>query len=172
MITALSTFMRKSKIFIEIFNAEQKQFEQKELDLEDLRKQMDIETATWGLDIYEKDLGIKTDRSKPLTERRSVIKSKERGSGKVDATLIKLVADSFTNGDVEVTFDGQINIKFTSVLGIPPNLEDLENALEDVKPAHLAIAYAFAYLLIKDIHGVMTLTEIEQKPLNLFAGGA
>lgn len=171
MLSSLNKSVRKSVIYKEIFNAEHQQFQNKEESLNDLRLQMDIDTATWGLDYYEKDLGIGTDRSKPYSERRSVIKSKERGSGKVDATLIKLVADSFTNGDVEVSFDGRINIQYTSLLGIPPNLADLEQALEDIKPAHLRIIYAFAYLLVKDVHE-MTIEELDSTLLSKFAGGA
>lgn len=171
MITYLPLFMRKSKIYNEIFDAEEHQFEYVEADIKDIRKQLDIDTATWGLAIYEKELKIKIDLSKPLSERRSVIKSKERGTGKVDAALIKVVADAYTNGEVDVLFNGNINIKFNGVLGIPRNLSDLENSLEEIKPAHLALAYTFAYLLIKDIHGVMTLNELQQTKLNKFAGG-
>ena len=43
--------------------------------------------------------------------------------------------------------------------------------LDEVKPAHLAIVYTFRYLLIKDIHEVMTLSEVEATTLKKFAGG-
>ena len=162
--------MRKSKVFKEIFNAEELQLDKFSVDLVDLRKQMDVSTATWALDIYEKELNIKTDKSKPLEERRSVIKSKERGTGKVDAALIKIVADAFTNGGVDVHFDGKINIKFNSLLGIPSNIQDLENALDDIKPAHLRILYAFAYLFIADVEA-MTIAQLEATTLDKFAGG-
>ena len=52
-----------------------------------------------------------------------------------------------------------------------PNLEDLKSAIEEIKPAHLAVAYAFNYLLIRDIHDVMTMGQLGQTPLNKFAGG-
>lgn len=171
-ISTLPLFMRKSQLAEEKFSAEEAQFDSVNANLDDLRKQMDVNSATWGLSIYEKELGIKTDISKQYSERRSVISSKWRGSGKIDRALIKMVADAYTNGDVDVSFNGVINIKYNSVYGIPPNLQDLQNALDDVKPAHLRIAYEFAYLLIKDIHNVMTISDIEQQPLSSFAGGA
>lgn len=170
-IGTLPLFLRKSELVEQKFTAEENQFDDVNAKLDDIRKQMDINTATWGLSIYEKELNIKTDISKPYSERRSVISSKWRGSGKIDATLIKMVADAYTNGNVDVSFNGTINIKYNSTLGIPPNLQDLQNALDDVKPAHLRIAYEFAYLLLKDIHNVMTISEIEQQPLSNFAGG-
>jgi Uncharacterised protein conserved in bacteria (DUF2313) len=171
MIKTLPIFMRKSKIFNEIFTSEEKQLNVLETDLNDVRLQMDINTATWGLDIFEKELEIKTDYSKPLDDRRSVIKSKLRGSGKADSILIKVVADSYTNGDVIVSFNGQIVIKFTSNFGIPPNLEDVKTALENVKPAHLGIKYEFKYLIIKDLHNKVTLEELQTITLDKFAGG-
>jgi hypothetical protein len=171
MIETLPLFLRKSQVLQEVFKAEEKKIQLSASDLEDMRKQMDVSTATWGLAIYEKEFQIKTDLSKPLSERRSVIKSKWRGAGKIDAALIKMVADAYTNGDVDISFDGRINIKFNSIIGIPPNLQDLQNALEDIKPVHLRIIYEFAYLLIKEIHNVVTLSEIEQIQLNKFAGG-
>jgi len=167
----LPPYERNSKIFQEIMKAEQIEFDRLAIDIEDLEKQLNIDTATWGLAIYERELGIKTNLNKPLEERRSVIKSKWRGTGKVDRALIKAVVDAYTNGGVEVGFDGRIIITFNDVKGIPPNLEDAQRAIEDISPAHLAIIYEFAYLLIKEIHEVVTLNEMEQIPLHKFAGG-
>jgi hypothetical protein len=172
LISYLPLFLRKSGTFQEIFRADEQQINSLTDAIADIRKQLVIETATWGLGIYEKELNIKTDLIKPFNDRRSVIKSKLRGSGKVDNIQIKIVADAYTNGDVIVNFNRHIVVKFTSLYGTPPNLDDLKNALEEIKPAHLNIDYEFNYLLIRDIHGVKTLTEMEQIPLNKFAGGA
>lgn len=166
----LPKYERDSEVFKEIMKAEEIELDKLDLDIEDLQKQFFIDTATWGLVIYEKDLEIKTNLNKPLEERRGVIKSKLRGTGKVDATLIKMVADAYTNGDVDVRFDGNILVKFNSVLGIPSNLNDVENAISEISPAHLAIIYKFAYLLIKDIDKIMTITELNNTKLNKFAG--
>lgn len=163
--------MRKSNLYKEIFKADGQQVDFFNEAIEDIQKQLLIDTATWGLIVYEKELKIKTDLNKPLDDRRAVIKSKLRGSGKVDHIQIKLVADAYTNGDVVVSFNGHIIVKFTSLYGIPPNLDDVKNALEDVKPAHLAIYYEFRYLLIKDIHNVMTIAQMDQTLLDRFAGG-
>lgn len=160
---------KTSDVYREILNAEQIEFDMLNINIEDLQKQMFIDTATWGLSIYEKELGIKTNLNKPLDERRSVVKSKWRGTGKVDSLLIKAVADAFTNGDVKVEFDGNIIINFNSVLGTPPNLPDVKNAIGEINPAHLAIIYKFAHLLIKDIHDVMTLEQFENITLDKFA---
>lgn len=167
----LPPYERSSKVFQEIIKVEQIEFDKLNTAIVDLEKQLNIDTATWGLLIYEKELGIKTNIIKPLEERRAVIKSKWRGTGKVDRALIKTVVDAYTNGGVEVGFDGRIIITFNDVKGIPPNIEDVYKAVDEIKPTHLSIMYYFAYLLIKEIHGVMKLNDMEQIALNKFAGG-
>lgn len=146
MMKQLQPFQRKSSVYKAIFDAEEVQLDNRDAVIADLKLQMAVDTATWALDIYEKDLKIPTDPNKPYSERRAVVKSKMRGTGQVDASLIKIVADSYTNGDVDVTFDGTINITFTSIYGIPPNEDDLKNAVEEIKPAHLPVDYLYLYI--------------------------
>jgi len=146
LILQLPRFMRKSMVYDAIFGAIASQIDARALDFEDLCRQMSVETATWALAIYEAELRIPIDPNKSISERRAVIKSKMRGFGKVDSALIKIVADSYTNGDVDVHFtDGTIVITFTSVVGLPPNIEDLQTAIEEIKPAHLAVLYVYLY---------------------------
>lgn len=133
------------KVFSEIFNAEGAEFDALHVDINDIKAQLNINTTTWGLDIYEKDLGITTDYTKNLDYRRSVVKSKSRGTGKLNAAMIKLVCDAFSNGDVKVTFDGIIYVKFTSVKGVPLNMDDLKNAVEQIKPAYILLDYLYTY---------------------------
>jgi len=147
----LPPFLSNTQLFTEIFNAEGQELDGIDINLADLNAQFDVDAATWALEKYEKELGIATDYTKALDYRRSVIKSKWRGSGKLDATLIKTVCEAFTNGDVSVTFDGTIHVKFNSVLGIPPNMDDLGVAVEQIKPAYLLLDYLFTYLVYSDL---------------------
>jgi len=161
-----------SNTFSGIYNAQGIELDTLFSNIDDINAQFDVDTATWGLDIYEKELAITTDYTKLFDYRRSVIKSKNRGNGKLDATMIKLVCDAFTNGDVQITFDGIIHVNFTSIKGVPPNMDDLKNAVEQIKPAYLLLDYLYSFLLIKDIEGVMTLDQLQNTKLGLFAGGA
>lgn len=146
MLKRLQSFQRKSKVYKAIFDVESIQLDNRDAVIADLHKQMSVDTATWALPIYEAELGIPIGINKSVEERRSVIKSKMRGTGKVDAALIKLVVDSWTNGEVDVAFvDSTIKITFTSVVGIPPSMTDVEVAIEEIKPAHLAVLYVFLY---------------------------
>lgn len=133
----LPWYERESEVFKEICRVEEIECDKLKLDLEDLNKQFFIDTATWGLAIYEKELGLPIRPNKSLEERRSIIKAKWRGTGKVDAEMIKAIVKAFTNNDVEVTFDGRINIIFNNEKVIRLNMSDMYNAIDEVKPAHL-----------------------------------
>ena len=141
----LPPFLSGTETFLQLFNAVGPEFDNLSTDIADLNTQFDVDTATWALDIYEKELGVATDYAKSLDYRRSVVKSRWRGNGKLNATLIKSVCDAFTNGNVGITFDGTIHVQFTSVIGIPPNMSDLEIAVDKIKPAYLLLDYLFLY---------------------------
>ncbi|WP_256761398.1 putative phage tail protein [Cohnella sp. WQ 127256] len=119
--------------------------------IDDFKRQLDIDTANWGLSIYEKELGITANINKPLEDRRSVIKSKLRGTGKIGATELEINVESWLNGDVEVSFDGKINIKFVSDYGIPANLDDLKQRVREIAPAHLDVIYTFKFTLYNEV---------------------
>ena len=145
-INRLQPFQRSSLIYQALFAAESGQFDTRQTSIDDLTSQIFVDTATWALAIYEKELSILTDLSQTYSERRSVIKSKMRGVGTVNETLIKLVADSYTNGDVSVTLSNStITITFTSIVGTPPNENAFKAAIEEIKPAHLSLTYVYLY---------------------------
>ncbi|AZU64884.1 phage portal protein [Neobacillus mesonae] len=129
--------------------AEAGEFEKLNDKVRDVLDQFFIDTATWGLANWERIFGIVADESKPLEQRRSVIKSKLRGYGTVTAAFIKNVAESFENGAVDVVEDAAnytVKITFIDTRGVPGNLDDIKKALRDIIPAHLAISFEFTYL--------------------------
>jgi len=143
--------------------------------LEETYQQFFVHTATWGIGYWENELGIVSDITKPLEQRRAVVESKLRGGGKFSGALVKNVAEAYDGGTVKVTFQSErwnFTIQFVDTHGIPPNLDDLKAAIEEIKPAHLSVEYKFSYLLIREIHTVKTLVEMESIPLSKFAGGA
>lgn len=156
----------------EILTAEDEEFARLYASIDDVLAQFRVSTATWGLREWERICDVPTDESKSIEERRSVIRSKLRGYGVVTIEHIKNVADSFYGGETEVTelySTYTIVVKFTSNYGTPPNLNDVITALREIVPAHLALQFEFKYLLIRDIHEVKTLTEMESIPLDQFA---
>ncbi|ANA79306.1 DUF2313 domain-containing protein [Paenibacillus glucanolyticus] len=142
-------------------------------ELEDLLDQYYPETATWALSRYEQDLNIPVNLSKPIEQRRSVIISKMRGSGKVSVSMLKNVAQAYERGSIEVTVQPdayKVTIHFRDTLGIPPNLSDLKSAIEEIKPAHMTVDYALRYLTITEVEG-MTFDEISGTTQDRLLGG-
>lgn len=133
----LPWYEKESVVFKEIMRVEEIEFDKLEATMQNLGHQFFVDTATWGLAIYEKELGLPVKPNKSLEERRSIIKAKMRGIGKVDAAMIKAIVEAFTNSNVEVTFDGRINIIFSNEKVLKLNIADMFNAIEEVKPAHL-----------------------------------
>ena len=135
-----------------------------------LPEQMSFDTVTWNLAVEERVAGITPAAGATLEQRRTALKARWRSSGKATLEQIQMVADSWRNGMVEVGFSaGKIVVQFVGAFGIPEDLDSLEAALQLVIPAHLAMEFLFRYLLIRDIHEVKMLSEMEQLTLNQFA---
>ena len=124
----------------------------------EIRAQLSLETITWALATLE--------------SRRSVLAARYRSSGKVSIETIQAVADAWRNGEVEVGFaGGRIQVTFVGDYGVPEDLQALQEAIGRTIPAHLPMDYFFRYLLIREIHQVKTLTQMQQLTLKQFAGG-
>ncbi len=150
LIDLLPDFYANSSQVLEIQGAFEHWSEALSAAKEDLFLQFNVESATWGLTIWEKALGLEIDVTKPYGYRRTRIMSKLRGSGTTTKAMINNVAESFSNGVVTVlehSSENRFEIKFTGTLGIPPNMDDLTAALEEIKPAHLAYSYVYVYRL-------------------------
>ena len=116
--------------------------------VEDLSKNLYIKTATWGLDLFEEELGLATDKSISYEERRERILAKKRGNGTTTKAMIKNTAEAFSGGEVEVIEnfnDYSFVVKFVGIKGIPKNLTLFKNMIEEIKPAHLNYELAFTY---------------------------
>ena len=116
--------------------------------IEDLVNNLYVNTATWGLDYFEEELGLQTDKSKSYEERRERIKAKKRGNGTTTIKMIKDTALAFDCGEVEITEmynDYMFKLKFVSEKGRPKNLDDFKSAIDEIKPAHLAYILEFMF---------------------------
>lgn len=172
LLAAIHKVYRKDKWIRELFQAAGLKIDDIADALQELNDQLFVDTATWALEIMEKDLGITPGKSATYEDRRSSIIAKNRTKGKVDIALLQSIADAWKNGEIEVKFiDGKIYMDFVGESGIPKDLDALKQAMENAKPAHLAVVYAFRYLLIKDIHNVLTVNEMQELRIEAFAGG-
>lgn len=149
LIDLLPVYYRNSAEVVELQGAYQHWTDALHAGLEDLFLQLDVATATWGLKQWEEAFGLDTDVSKSYEFRRTRIISKIRGQGTSTKAMIENVAESFSNGDViiiEYNDESRFEVKFVGTLGIPPNMEDLTAAIEEIKPAHLAYNYVYVFM--------------------------
>ena len=133
----------------ELQNALDLQLDELDIISNEVLKQFFIYTATWSLPIWERIFGLTVgDTTSNLKERRENIISKLRSYGTTTKEMIARVAKAFTNGEIEVIEDNpnySFTIKFTSIVGIPDNLENFKKVVATIKPAHLNFNVEFRY---------------------------
>lgn len=165
----LPRYYEDTPIVTNIIGREATEFTDMNADIYDVLAQFYIDTATWGMARWENIFGVTVDEAKPIEQRRSVIKGKLRGIGTVTAELIEQVAEAYDNGTVTVEEDNAaytIIVTFVSNLGVPANLDDIQTALRDIIPAHLAISFEFTYMTYADLDSY-TLTWTDVNALGL-----
>lgn len=146
----LPIFMRKSLYLQELINALELVNDDIRNEIKDLDNQLYISKATWMLDYYEEELGIEKVADKPIDERRQLIMSKWRGTGNVNAEMIRDIVESYipnleADGLLIEFVDSTIRITFTSLKGVPANIQDCENSIREIMPCHLALEFVFRY---------------------------
>lgn len=143
-----------SKVIDNINNANAIELTTFEEKLDGVLNQFFVNTADYSLERWEKEFGIEVNNAYDTALRRTRIISKLRGQGTVTVALLKNVSESFSNGQVDIIEDNtnyKFTVKFVGTLGIPPNLDDLQKAIDDIKPAHLAVNYEFTYLIYSEL---------------------
>ena len=115
--------------------------------VEDTLNQFFVSNATYGLDNWEKMLGISKNNF-DIQTRRENIKAKMRSRGTTSIDVIKNICEAYSNGEVDVIVnhsDYSFVIKFVGSIGIPQAFDELDKTIENIKPCHLAHSYEFTY---------------------------
>jgi len=155
----MPNYYKTSYVIDNLNNANAIELDNYDKKLDSILNQFFINTADFTLERWERELGIEVNNTYDINFRRSKILSKIRGQGTITVNLIKTVSESFANGEVDVVENNptySFTIKFVGLKGIPPNLDDLKAAIEDIKPAHLSVGYSFTYNTWNDVISSMT----------------
>ena len=151
-------------------NAIQSVLEGQEAEAVTVPSQISLDAVTWNLETEERLVNITPPAGATLESRRTALKAKWRSGGKLTIEQVQAVCDAWKNGEVVVSFpNGSIRLLFVGAYGVPVDLDALKAAVRLVIPAHLAAEYVIKYLLIRDIHEVMTISTLETQPLGNFA---
>jgi hypothetical protein len=136
--------------------------------IRDTLNQFFIDTATYGLDLFEKEFGISTDHSKSYVLRRMTIKSKKIGAKTITKEALETLVLEYT-GVVAIVTENNSNysftIKFVGSKGVPDNIDLLTSVIEEIKPAHLACIFEFSYTWWDSLK-LMTWSEASNKTWN------
>ena len=122
-------------------------------EVENTLNQFYVDSATYGLDKWEKMLGISKNTFDYVT-RRENIKAKMRSRGTTSINTIKNICEAYSNGEVEIVVnhtDYSFEIHFVGSIGIPQAFAELDKNIEEIKPCHLAHSYKFNYNTHSDI---------------------
>ncbi len=140
----LHKIYRKDKFTLELTKTISIQLDKAEQNIKEIAKQQYLDSATWGLDIFEKELNRK-GKSKPVEQRQAVIQAKWRGAGKLTLLLIQRTLQCYITGNVIVAFQKRLMITIQGEILQAVNLYDVVHTIEEVKPAH--IGWDFKYIL-------------------------
>lgn len=109
--------------------------------LYDVMDQFFVETATWGLDLWEQQVGIETDHSLSQADRRAAIKQSLVASGNTTAEMVRQLAEAITGYEARVIVnqDYSFSLEFLGEKNelADINVEGLRSVVEQIKPAHL-----------------------------------
>lgn len=164
--------VRTMEQMADLLDTEQRELTQTSRTIAEMEDQLVVSTSTFLMSRHEKIFAIPINAEDTLEARRARVLAKIRGQGTVSATMLQAVASSFASGEVKIMEHPReyiFDVKFVGTLGTPSNMSDLSAALDEIKPAHLLYRYLYRYLIIREIHEVMTLAVLEMQTLDKFA---
>ena len=122
-------------------------------EVDNVLNQFFVDSATYGLDYWERMLGISKNNF-DIDTRRENIKAKMRSRGTTTVSVIKNICEAYSNGIVEIIVnhsDYSFVIDFVGTIGVPKAFAELDKTIEEIKPAHLAHSYKFNYNTHRDL---------------------
>ena len=161
----LPSFIVKGNIIKDIFESQQAEVDLLNNNIQDLIDNLFVETATWSLVNWEKEYNIPIDLDDTLENRRSRILARMVSKGQpFTKETIEAIANQFTNGSVEVIEhleSDYFTVKFVSAKGIPPKIQDVYDAINEVKASWLDVDYEFIFNTVNYLRK-FTVAELRQ----------
>lgn len=144
----LPKLFRDSDIYISLFSEIEKEIDRLGIDIEDIRLQLNIETATWGLSIYEKKLGLPIAPDLDYETRWSIVRAKNLMISPGSKNELLSVIRSFVE-DAEIV-EHFSEYKFDVILStknaIGDKLVHIASVVEMARPAHLDYLLVISYI--------------------------
>nr|DAK14565.1 MAG TPA: tail protein [Caudoviricetes sp.] len=132
------------KIMIQIYEALGVQFDNVNYMFEDILKQMFPQTATWGIELWERRLNLPTNESESLESRRGKVIAKIQSKIIINPETMGVITKNFTGIDVKIiewlkdwTFAVQTDAKNMN------KAFEIHKIIKRIKPSHLAFVLQF-----------------------------
>ena len=145
LITYYPVFYREVYEMVEILKAQGRLADDMQSSIEQVFSNQFIDSADENvISSYEKIIGIISDPSKSIGERRRLVKARLIGSGKISASVISDMIKTYTGGDVKCSFepfDAEENNKLyiNAERGDSTRIDwhEIKNLLDEKLPAHI-----------------------------------
>lgn len=147
--------LAKQNVFSKIYNAQDKQIDKLDENVQDLLNQFFVNTATWGLQYWEEEFGITPNINDTYEIRRSRLLAKKRGQGTTTKEVIKNICNSYVDDSeiIEHSKEYWFELILESYRGFP-ELDSLYEFIEEIKPAHLGTNYKLKAITKTDLRVV------------------
>lgn len=158
----LPKYLSKDTTFKGTQDSLSEEHEKQRLLIIDICKQLFVETATWGLDDWERVYGLENNRNLSIDDRRAYLLIKIQGSQTItESKLQEFVNLVYPPGSAVVKENTGPN-RFSVLLDTADALNEIRNVIEVYKPAHLTYAIAHEFNARGPIVAVGAVTNTER----------
>ncbi|MGL5655349.1 MAG: putative phage tail protein [Fusobacteriaceae bacterium] len=142
-------------IFIsDVLDSIQKQLETTEFNAKDLEFAIVINSDEKTISKWEEWLKLPKSINFSLKDRSDRVIYSINSRGFFTKKFLKDQARIFTNGEIQVNEKFEkyhFEIEFTSIIGLPPNMEVFSNMIDVNKPAKLTYSFKYRYRTHKEV---------------------
>lgn len=152
MYLSVSPIYEQSKIMKAIFEAIGSEADLSEEDIDDIRNQLFPQTATsWGLDIWEKRLGLVTNHNETIETRRGKVLAKLQSKYIMTPERMSYVIKSYTGVKTLIT-ENVAPYVFRVEFDIQnAKLSDFTAIINKIKPSHLGYEFSLMCNLVLNL---------------------
>lgn len=144
----------RNEFITDVVDSIQKVTGETRIDVEDITSCLIVTANAETCDKWETWLELDFEPAWTLQDRIDRIVYTINSKGFFTQEFLKTQANIFTNDEIEVEeqFENwHFIIKFTSVIGLPPNLDNFSRMVNINKPAHLTWVYKLRYRTHKEL---------------------
>lgn len=159
MFAYLSWYYGNSRIMQSVQDSQGFEIDSARMALEEILKQYYADTASWGIERWEKELAVTPPENADIALRRALVKAKLLRPAVMTPTQIQAIINQFVLGqsarviEIPQTYTFRIDIPLGDLLW----KNEMRQALEEAKPAHLG--YAIRYTVFSGLDDTATMGE-------------